>query len=174
MSKLESRAITKHRSYTDTDHRAAVIEYLIKGNQAAVSRSLDIPEPTLCDWRKSDWWVELSEEFRTQKKDQIEAELTQIIEKANQETIDRLENGDVYVYQGKAMRAPMKGRDTATVGAIAFDKLRLSLNLPTSIQAQSGDMKALVNKFNDLADRWNEKQVNVVETQDETEDVDQD
>ena len=116
MSKLENRAITKRRSYTDSDHRAAVIEYLIKGNQAAVSRSLDIPEPTLCEWRKSDWWVELTEEFRSEKKEQIEAEFTRIIEKANAETIDRLENGDVYVYQGKAMRAPMKGKDTATVG----------------------------------------------------------
>ena len=142
---------TKRRSYTDTDHRAAVLEYLIKGNQASVSRSLDIPEPTLCDWRKSDWWDELTEEFRIQKKDQIEAELTQIIEKANAETIDRLENGDVYVYQGRPMRAPMKGRDTATVGAIAFDKLSLSLGRPTSISGSTGDINALANEFKELS-----------------------
>ena len=165
MSKLGKREITKRKSYTDADHRAAVIEYLLKGNQAAVSRSLDIPEPTLCDWRKTDWWVELSEEFRIQKKDQIEAELTRIIEKANSETLDRLENGDVYVYQGKAMRAPMKGRDSAWVGAVTFDKLRLSLNLPTSIAGKADGMDSLIKKFDALADRWDEKQARVVAVQ---------
>jgi hypothetical protein len=159
MSELENRELTKRRTYTDTDHRAAVLEYLLKGNQAAVSRSLDIPEPTLCDWRKTDWWDELAEEVRIQKKDQIEGELTQIVEKANRETIDRLENGDVYVYQGKAMRAPMKGKDSATVGAIAFDKLRLSLNLPTSITAKSTDMRALANEFRKLSQELNETRV---------------
>ena len=147
---MSTKIITKRRTYTDTDHRAAALEYLIKGNQAAVSRSLNIPEPTLCDWRKTDWWVELTEEFRSEKKDQIEAAFTQIIEKANAETIDRLENGDVYVYQGKAMRAPMKGRDTATVSAISFDKLRLSLNLPTSISGNI-DNRALAEQCKELS-----------------------
>jgi hypothetical protein len=159
MSELENRELTKRRTYTDTDHRAAVLEYLLKGNQAAVSRSLDIPEPTLCDWRKTDWWDELAEEVRIQKKDQIEGELTQIVEKANRETIDRLENGDVYVYQGKAMRAPMKGKDSATVGAIAFDKLRLRLHLHTSITAKSTDMRALANEFRKLSQELNETRV---------------
>jgi len=150
------------------------LEYLIKGNQAAVSRSLDIPEPTLCDWRKTDWWDELTEEFRIQKKDQIEAELTQIIEKANKETIDRLENGDVYVYQGKALRAPMKGRDTATVGAIAYDKLRLSLHLPTSITGKAESMSALAQQFRQLSEQWDEKQANVVAVQEESEEETED
>ena len=60
------------------------------------------------------------------------------------------------------MRAPMKGRDSAWVGAVTFDKLRLSLNLPTSIQDKSTDMKALANEFRKLSDQWNEKRVNSI------------
>ena len=59
----------------------------------------------------------------------------------------------------------MKGRDSAWVGAVAFDKLRLSLNLPTSISGNTGGTQALIKKFDDLANKWDEKQARVVSVQ---------
>ena len=157
-----SRKLTKRRSYTDQDKRAAVMEYLIKGNQAVVSRALGIPEMTLSTWRTTDWWESLEVELRSEKKDQIEAELSTIIEKAHKETIDRLDNGDEVNTKDGLKRIKMRGRDTATVGAIAYDKLRLSQNLPTSIKSESSTVEALARQFAELSRTWEEKKINSI------------
>ena len=157
-----SRKLTKRRSYTDQDKRAAVMEYLIKGNQAVVSRALGIPEMTLSTWRTTDWWESLEVELRSEKKDQIEAELSTIIEKAHKETIDRLDNGDEVNTKDGIKRIKMRGRDTATVGAIAYDKLRLSQNLPTSIKSESSTVEALAKQFAELSRTWEEKKINAI------------
>jgi len=157
-----SKIVRKRRTYSDQDKREAVMEYLIKGNQAVVSRSLDIPETTLSAWRITDWWECLTAEFRSQKKDQIEAELSTIIEKAHKETIDRLDNGDEVNTKDGIKRIKMKGRDTATVAAIAYDKIRLSQNLPTSIRSESSTVEALAKQFAELSRNWEEKKINSI------------
>jgi hypothetical protein len=85
-----------------------------------------------------------------------------------------LENGDEVHTADGIKRIRMRGRDTATVAAIAFDKLRLSQNQPTTIKADSSDVKALAEQFAALSQQWQEKQATVVVVQDDAEQLDAD
>jgi hypothetical protein len=58
------------------------------------------------------------------------------------------------------------------IAATATDKLRLHDGMPTEITDKSIDMKALANEFKQLSRQMREKQVNVVATQDKTEESD--
>ena len=139
--------------YSDEDRRAAALTYAIHGNIQKVSRSLNIPATTLYDWRESEWWESVSIEVRSEKEDEIVAGLGRIAEKAISETEDRLENGDVYVAQGKVTRAPVKAKDAVLIGAVAIDKRQLLLNKPTNISGNSGSKKIedLVKYFQDIS-----------------------
>ncbi len=139
--------------YSDEDRRQAVLEYAIYGSFTRVAKSMDIPRQTLSAWGRTDWWKPLLSEVEHEKNTEIAAGLGRIVEKAISETEDRLENGDVYVAQGKVTRAPVKAKDAVLIGAVAIDKRQLLLNKPTSISGNSGSQKIedLVKKFQEIS-----------------------
>lgn len=142
---------TKGSKYTDDIRKQAAISYAIQGNAAAVGRELGISETTLSDWRKQEWFVAITEEVRSQNADRITAQAQKIIDSATDITLEKLPDASA--------------KDAATIGAIWYDKLRLSLSLPTSISSNntSGQINALMDKFAELSQQWDEKQSNVVQ-----------
>ena len=68
-----------------------------------------------------------------------------IIAESADQTLDRLQSGDVVRDQrtGELVRVPMRGRDAAIVGAVHFDKLRLLESAPTSIVRHEDTQKNL-------------------------------
>jgi hypothetical protein len=60
------------------------------------------------------------------------------------------------------VRVPIKGKDAAIIGAVAFDKHRLIDNMPTSIITKT-DVSALAAQFAALSQQWTEKQINVID-----------
>jgi hypothetical protein len=111
----------------------------------------------------------ICEELRAEFSARIKSQLAQIIEKANVETLDRLEHGDAIrdAKSGEIIRQPIKAKESAIIGAVALDKLRLLENQPTRITATTNDVAALAEQFAELSRQWQEKQVNVI-PQDET------
>ena len=128
--------------YTDDIRREACLQYAIKGNQAAVCKDMDIPAATLHGWKESEWWQQLTEEHRNETNAQIRASYTQIIQKGADVALTALNSGEV------------KGKDAMTISAIAYDKVRLIDNMPTSITS-SGNT-ALQNEFEKLSKRTQE------------------
>ncbi len=121
-------------------------------------------------WAKnSSVWVEALNKARQEISDEILASNLEIVIKTNEQVIDRVEHGDVVLRNGKQVRVPMKGRDLAVVSGIKEDKTRVALGQATSIVGKSTDMAALANEFRKLSEQWEEKQVKVVATQDESE-----
>ena len=53
----------------------------------------------------------------------------------------------------------MKGKDAATIAAIATDKKQILLNQPTSIRGEAQGMEALAEQFKKLSQRMDEKVV---------------
>jgi len=155
--------------YTDEQRRAACAEYLIKGNARAVARALNIPERTIYDWKDQEWWHTLSITIRKQTEDRITSELDQIIERAHRETLDRLDNGDVQLVKGadgyEERRVPIKGKDAATIAAIAVDKRQILLNKPTSISGKAEGLTDLMAQFERLARESRERSEKVVSEQ---------
>ena len=55
-------------------------------------------------------------------------------------------------------RVPVSAKDATVIAAIGYDKLRLSLNLPTSIRGSSGpDLEALARKFEAMGKKYTRK-----------------
>ena len=117
---------------------------------------MGIPETTLSGWRRSQWWDELQAELRSEKDDFIIATLDRIIIAAFEATIDRLEHGDVILHRGEQIRVPVKGKDAAIIGAIAFDRLRSLQNQPTSVKGDGESMDQLLERFRQITREENE------------------
>ena len=135
---------SKGSKYTNDIKTEAAIQYAIKGNQAYVSRILDIPEPTLSEWRKSDWWQSLVDEVRSQKQDEHIARYHMLTDKALSKADQALDELD-----GKLSAGDVKS--LVVTAATATDKARLLQSLPTTIRGDSSTINSLVAQFNQLS-----------------------
>lgn len=129
----DERLVTQGSKYSDADRRYACLVMAIEGTLSATSLKTNIPESTIRDWTKTEWWVTVVEEVRSENNVILDAMHTKTIELAAKNVHDRLEKGDAYVdKKGKIKRKPMSGKDSMMVGAIAQDKRSLMRGDPTS------------------------------------------
>ena len=170
-----SKLVKAGSKYTNQQRREVVIEYHIKGNDQAVAKATGISRQTINTWRlHSDWWDELLGEVRHEIDDQILGQNLQIAVKSGESVLDSLENGDEKLVWDKdkqehvIKRVKPSGKDSMVISGIAQDKARVQLNLPTAITAKAEDYQALAKQFKELSETWDEKQANVVATQDES------
>jgi len=139
--------------YSDVQRRQAIAEYAVLGSVQRVSDNTGIPRQTISGWKKQDWWLEALSEVRLQNKDIIESGYEQAIMKGLNSIIDRIDNGDTYIDKdGNQGKKPVSLRDLSTATGIAYDKLRLHRNQPTTIKAESTDARLadLANKVREL------------------------
>lgn len=54
--------------YTDDQIREACLLFAIEGTLSGVSRKLNIPVTTVCDWTRKDWWKSLELSIRKERK----------------------------------------------------------------------------------------------------------
>jgi hypothetical protein len=154
--------------YTDEDRRRAAIEYAILGSLVAVEKSTGIPDSTLCEWKKQEWWEDLIGQARTEIEDKFRGKCHQIVEESTTAILDRIEHGNEVNTKDGIQRMRVPAGELAKVGGIFYDKLRLSLNLPTSISEGSGYKKAmdnLANEFRRLSATYKARDANVVSVQ---------
>ncbi len=159
--------------YDDTVKINAAYLYAASGNYSQVARDTNISRPTLMGWAKdSEVWLEALDKARQEISDEILAYNLEIVIKTNEQIIDRIDNGDtVLTKDGKQVRVPMKGRDLAVVSGIKEDKARVALGQATNIVGKAESMNSLAKQFDQLAQSFKEKQVNVVATQENSEEI---
>lgn len=155
-----SELVGQGSKYTDDQRREAAVQYAIEGSLRSVERSLNIPNQTLNDWRKSEWWDSIVVQVRAENQDKHIARYHEL----TSESLDLALEG-IRELDGKSLKA---GDIKALVvtGATATDKARLLMNQPTSISAKAEGMTELAAQFKALSQQWEEKQANVVATQD--------
>ena len=102
----------------------AVAKYLILGNLMEVQRQTQIPEITLRKWKMQDWWQEKEKELRKQANTELEGKLGKVLNKSLEQTMDRLENGDIFYNQktGKFERVPVKANVVNQISKTMLDK----------------------------------------------------
>ena len=122
--------------WTKEDRQQAAIEYEVLGSFTKTSKSLGIPKQTIHNWSKEEWWVELTGQVRTEKTAQHRAQYSLIVDLAQDRIIEDLPNATA--------------QQASVIGGIAFDKLRLIDNQPTSISANQ-DNKALADVCKELS-----------------------
>ena len=156
------------------DRYKAAAALVATGNSKAASRESGIPASTIRHWSQNDDDFQMMcQEIRIEFGEKIQSKLAEIIDESADQTLDRIRNGDVIrdPKTGELVRVPIKGRDLAIIGAVAFDKHRLILNQPTSITQSSSGLDAMVKKFEAIADAYNERQARVVAVQIESEKI---
>jgi len=139
--------------------------FMVHGSLTKTSKACGIPLTTLFDWKQSEWWPELSEQIRSEKESEFQPGLSRIITSAIREIEDRLEHGDVRLVKTKPgheqKRVPISAKDATMVAAISYDKLRLSLNLPTSITTTQKNLAELSEEFRNIAKNYRRDVIDV-------------
>lgn len=156
--------------YDDIAKINAAYLYAASGNYSKVARDTNIPRTTIVSWAKdSPVWVDSLVKARQEISDEILAYNLEIVIKTNEQIIDRIDNGDVVLRNGKQVRVPMKGRDLAVVSGIKEDKARVALGQATSIVGKAESMESLAEVFRKVSEDWDKRKI--VATQDTTEEI---
>lgn len=130
-----------------------VTVWLSTGSMAETSRLLGIPLKTVEGWKSQDWWKDLVKKIQAEEDQQLDAKTSKIIDKALEQLVDRLENGE-HVYDqktGKIKRMPAKLRDINTTFNNLLDKRQLLRNKPTKIVEQQSTATQLQNLADSFA-----------------------
>ena len=145
--------------YTNEQRHAVIADYVVTGNITKTAAMHNMPKQTVSNWANSDWGVELLGQIRTEKAEELDANLTKLLDSSFEQAQDRVENGDFRVGKdGKLIRVPMGGRDLVMSGAIVYDKRQLLRNQPTSISSKSDSLEYYVKLFHDIAAQVEERQ----------------
>lgn len=149
--------------YTNEDRMQFAVFYVIHGNVKKVAEMMTVPDKTLYGWLKSDWWPRFYEEAKRQYAELIEARLSDIVEKATVQLVDRIENGDeVVTKQGDVIRVAVPAKDLNAIIKDQVDKIRLLQNKPTKMVAEvKFDVTKIERSFAELAERHHDRIVAV-------------
>ena len=137
--------------YDDTQRKVAAVSYASTGVYSRVSQQVNIPERTLREWGKSEWWDTIVAEVRTENKDKHIAQYADLMQRAYDQCKDKIEEASA--------------RDAMIIMATAQDKARILQSLPNTYQGKAEGIEALAEQFRALSEQWEEKQTNVVSTQ---------
>ena len=146
--------------YTREDRYKAATAMVATGNSMVVSDQTGIPASTIRHWHGNDnEFQSMCREIWAEFGDEIRSNLAQIIREAGDQALDRLRNGDVVrdTRTGELHRVPIKGKDAAIIGAVAFDKLRIAENQPTKIvrhEDTKQELNRLSNHFREIARQY--------------------
>jgi hypothetical protein len=151
--------VDKRVKYTDEDKRIIGLHYMMKGSAKGAVKAAQADYPKLAvstvnNWTKTEWFQEILGDCEQEYERRVRGKMNAIIEAAQNETLDRLHNGDAVLGKdGEIKRVPMRGKDAMTVGAIAVDKRWLSLGKPTAITNNAGTkhLEDLAKAFEKIA-----------------------
>lgn len=129
--------MSRKRTYTDEDRRAAALVWAVTGTDLATSERTGIPRETIRYWRtdNSGKWDELMAQVRQEKDKELESRLSGLVEKLFS-AIESEYNA-------------LSPKDKVWSGAVLFDKLRIQRGLPSSYSAKGSEAERLGK----LADR---------------------
>ena len=154
----------KLTTYTQNQKLEALKLWLVTGNLTQVAAVLKIPYDTVKTWRYSKWWEETSVEIKADGRLELSAKLRKIAEKALDETLDRLENGDVRISPlGTIQRVPVSAAVASKVATDFIEKQEQLDSIPVeqSVQGVNDKLKALAEAFTKMS-----KQVRRIEVED--------
>lgn len=83
-----------------------------------------VPYGTVSSWKSSSaWWPMVAHEIKLEQREEFCGKMRNVMHKAADEVLDRLEHGDIHVNQtGGIHRHPVKAKDAMMIYAIAQDK----------------------------------------------------
>ncbi len=128
--------VTNGSKYSDEQRTQAAIHYAVTGSLVKTEQATGIPDSTIGTWKKQDWWVDLVGSVRNEKGEEHRAMYSQIVDKAQRITLEKLPDAS-------AAQANL-------IACQATDKVKLHDGMPTSITG-SIDNRALAEQCKELS-----------------------
>lgn len=155
--------------YTWSEKADVVSFYMSVGNMRLVSEKKNIPYPTLCDWKKSEWWPTLVDELRLAKKLKQNAKIDTILESGIEVIKDRLENGDFILNNktGVVQRKPVSLRDAGQITNALMTRQIQMEELAQRMDHRESSMKDTLDLLAKEFQKWNrlQKPVDIVDVE---------
>ena len=136
--------------YTPEQKLSAVLAYFETGTTRGASRICGVNQQLISEWKnKSQWWPAAYEKVKKDRQDELDANLTSLIDLAFEEAKDRIMNGDEVIDKnGEIVRRKMGGKELVTSAAIMVDKRAIIRGDPTTISANKNtDPKLLLEQL---------------------------
>ena len=136
---MTKKRITRKRvgKYSNAIKEQAAIEYAICGSVNKVAKDMTIPNQTISEWKKTDWWDDLIGKVRAEKAEQHIATYTRIVDAAQKVVLDKID-------ESTASQASL-------IACQAQDKGLLLQGRPTSITAKQDNVEAMAARFRLIA-----------------------
>lgn len=147
MSQAKDRAI-----WADKIKTQAVALYIATGSPSTVAKELNVPYNTITTWQATQWWKDAIKASQQENLDKVDVKLTKAIDKALDQIMDRLEQGE-YIWDpktGRVKQMPAKLRDLNTAFSSLMDKRQLIRKQPTKIieqQSTAAQLQDLAKQF---------------------------
>lgn len=140
------------RYWTDKEKLEICKFYLLSGNGKLTAATFQMSRNTLNLWRNSQWWKDLVKELKEARTLELSAKLRKIADRAVEETLDRLENGEFF-YDQKAGQLRRKPVSALTASKIATDFVDQAEKIETKQEQKATDQK-VVDRLEMLADAF--------------------
>lgn len=141
------------RDYTQEEKYLAACHYYQFHNMKKLERDLGIPVPTIQGWKDTVWWDDLTKQVMKDTEAKMRSRGLEIIEKAQEEIMDRLVNGDVVVSKiGTLIRKPVALRDALFTFLTTFDKNRIINMQPTKVSSGSEATTELLKQLREIGE----------------------
>ena len=72
----------------------ALAVYTATKSPTLTAQQINVPVATIINWRRQDWWKERLAEIQSQDYEKLDGKLSNVIDKALDAVMDRLENGE--------------------------------------------------------------------------------
>jgi P2-related tail formation protein len=154
-------------SYSRDQIAEAVTWMVLKGSVTKVQDITGIPKQTIHSWTLTEWWPLAVKAVQGECDAEVDAMTTGIIRKAAEESMKRLEEGEIVPIKLKQtiktesgtettetiemVKKPVSGVDATKIGTFWFNTQRVLRNLPTSIPGGGND-----SRLNEMARKLKE------------------
>jgi hypothetical protein len=150
-----TRRVDKRRPgpgwWSDKERYQAVSTYLILGKFALTAAATGIPEETLRRWRLAPWWKEAVDEIKKSSKIELNAKISNVINKSLEVLSDRLDNGDFF-FNPKTGAFDRKGINASVASRIANDLIQKTVVLDKEIVQERETPEGLDDRLKKLAE----------------------
>ena len=155
----ESAAIMAKKPRMVSDHtKIEVIKtYLaLGGNLSLTAGATGIPIRTLFLWKTKNWWKEITATLKREERLTLSAKTKRILELSMDQTIDRLENGDLVIdpKSGALIRKPVNARELNQITKDMMERkeqLDISTEEKQELKGYDDKLAVLAQRFADLA-----------------------
>lgn len=152
--------------YDSRQKLRAALAYTVTASSKEASRLTGVPAQTIRYWKaEAPWWPTAVKYALAAQKEGLDAKLGQVLDKALENVMQRLELGDPHVYKHKYVDdegilqeeirigyKPVSAKDLMVITSIARDKQSLLRGEATSISEKKSDKEVLENVANKLAE----------------------